>query len=114
MPNEPAWISGELARSLLKVVVLLTDRAVLPPSKAGLATVMLLPARTTGRGPPARVMVLVSVTALLACNTPLDRDTGPTPNELALVIWSVPAVPRLLARALAGIGTVTKLVSGPE
>src|SRR4051794_16795507 len=103
-PNEPGCSSGELARSLLKVVVLLTDRLTLPPSRAGLATVMALPVRATGSGPPARVTVLLSVTALLAWSTPLDSDTAPTPSELLLVICRVPAVPTLLASALAGMG----------
>ena len=41
------------ARSLLNVVVLLTDSVALPVRTAGLATVMALPARATGSGPPA-------------------------------------------------------------
>src|SRR5262245_14838654 len=100
-------------RSLLNVVVLFTDNVALPVSAAGVAMVMLLPARTTGRGPPLNESGLVSVTALFAWRTPLDSATGPVPSALLLAICSEPDVPCGLDRAPSGTRTSWLLVSGP-
>src|SRR5262249_27274874 len=105
-PNEPI-------RSLLNVVVLFTDSVALPARTAGVATVMALPARATGRGPPLSDSVLASATGVLACSTPVDRGIGPLPRALLLPIWSEPDVPCGLDRAPSGARTFTLLVSGP-
>src|ERR1700735_330133 len=80
--------NGIDARSLLKVVVLLTESSTLPARKAGLATVREpLPPRTTGMGPPESVSVSLGAPppALLTRSAPLERETGPEPRELLLV-----------------------------
>src|SRR4051812_25212743 len=108
-----ALVPERPARSLLNVVVLLTDSVALPVSVAAFAKVMLLPARARGSWPPLIDTGLVRLTALLAWRTPLDRETGPVPRAVLLPSRSEPVTPAGLDRKPSGTSTLTLLLSGP-
>src|ERR1019366_8643204 len=100
--------------TLVKVVVLLTDKAVLFVSAARPVNVMLLPVNAMGsNGVPAKVRALVRVTAVLALRTPPLRDTLPVPREALLATVSVTAAgcnetkPVVASEVAAGMATAT-------